>query len=848
MKIKVKLTLGIVVLLFFSVIAVAIFTYIQTNSIFLQQTEMSAKSTVNQEKDSLSEALTKELVGPKIFSRSEIVLRVLSGNAYASDVKYVNQLMADYFNDNPQLDNIFIADAKGTVVANSEPSMVGISLSDMDYAKDVLSSGDVAISETLVSELTGKPIVVLSQPIANADNSEVIGFIGTSVYVESMASNFMDCKLNNAESSKVYIIDSQGNYVWITDRDKMGKPSEINEITEVVAKLQKGGTIESSSIEFKYEGKKMVGAYSALGLTKWTLLIAAEEQELLTPLKNMWLLIGLIELIIIALSSVIGFLFLRRISDPLACITEKLDQLATGDLAVEIPKEYMSYKDEIGKLSVSMNNIVSSLQEKSYVAERIANGDLGVDININSDKDSLSKSMLSVSNSVKGLVDEVKNITDASLVGDLDVRGDSSKFEGEYKEIIEGINRTLDTIIQPIKEATDVLAEVSAGKLDVKVIGDYKGHHAMIKDALNSTIHALSGYVEEITRVLTEISGGNFDVTTSDNYRGDFTRIKNSLDNIINTFNDILCEINAAAQQVANGAKQISDSSQILSQGSTEQASTVEQLSASMEQIADQTRSNAENAEMAYAVAATVKEGAMSGNNQMTEMLKAISEINDAASNISKIIKVIEDIAFQTNILALNAAVEAARAGQHGKGFAVVADEVRNLAARSANAAKETTALIESSIMKTENGLKIAKDTADALNDIVLGISEASNIVNRIANATSEQASAIVQINMGVTQASQVVQNNSANAQEGAAASEEMAGQAEVLKDLVGRFRLKNSINLNETSKNNIDPELLRQVEETLQDESRMRSDGNSKVPQYNESAIILNDNDYGKY
>jgi len=850
MKIQVKLTLAMVALIFLSVIAVATFTYIQTNRIFLKQTETAAISTVNNEKEALWEVITKKQIGPGLLAENELVLKALSGNPKDKDIENLNQLMVGYIKDNPDLDSIFVADAKATIIANSEPGMVGKSLSNTDYAKKVLSSGAAEISETFVSELTGKPVVVLSQPVVNPDNGELLGFVGNSVYAESFASSFADSKVNDAKSSKTYIIDKQGKYVWMSDESKIGQPNEIKEISEVIASLQNGKKVGTSRIEFNSEGKKMVGAYSVMDEAGWLLMVAAEERELLYQLSMMWLLIGLIELVIISLSSVIGFILLRRISEPIVCITDKLEQLATGDLAVEIPKEYLDFKDEIGKLSAAMKNIVSSLQEKSYVAEKIARGDLTVDIKLSSDKDTLSKSMLSVSNSVKGLVDEVKKITHASLEGNLEVRGDSEKFDGEYKEIVEGINKTLDTIIQPIQEAAYVLSEVSEGRLDVAVSGDYKGQHAMIKDALNSTIYALAAYVDEITTVLTEISGGNFDVYTSDNYKGEFSKIKNSIDNIINIFNDILYEINAAAQQVANGAKQISDSSQILSQGSTEQASTIEELSASMEQIAEQTKSNAENAEQAYAVAATVKEGAISGNNQMGEMLKAISDINDASSNISKIIKVIDDIAFQTNILALNAAVEAARAGQHGKGFAVVADEVRNLAARSANAAKETTALIESSISKTEDGLKIAKNTADALNDIVQGISETANIVNKIAAATSEQASAIVQINMGVAQVSQVVQNNSANAQEGAAASEEMAGQAEVLKELVGRFKLRNRKSAQMYGKNtdSIDPEILKQVEEVFQPREKKKNNAQSRNSILDESQIILGDNEYGKY
>ncbi|WP_309121685.1 methyl-accepting chemotaxis protein [Paenibacillus sp.] len=257
------------------------------------------------------------------------------------------------------------------------------------------------------------------------------------------------------------------------------------------------------------------------------------------------------------------------------------------------------------------------------------------------------------------------------------------------------------------------------------------------------------------------------------------------------SMNEVLHNIANASEQVASGSRQVSEASQELSQGSTEQASSIQQLTASMEQIASQTKQNAANAEQANMLAMSASADADQGNSQMKEMLAAMEQINESSGNISKIIKVIDEIAFQTNILALNAAVEAARAGQHGKGFAVVAEEVRNLAARSANAAKETTVLIEGSIKKVEAGTRIANDTAAALEKIVGGVGKAADLVGSIANASNEQAAGILQANQGIAQVSEVIQANSATSEECAAASEELSGQSEQLKEMVGKFRLK---------------------------------------------------------
>ena len=255
----------------------------------------------------------------------------------------------------------------------------------------------------------------------------------------------------------------------------------------------------------------------------------------------------------------------------------------------------------------------------------------------------------------------------------------------------------------------------------------------------------------------------------------------------------VLLEINQGADQVAAGAHNVSDASVALSQGASQQAASVEQLSASIAEIASQTASNAQNAEKANDLTVGTKEKAQLGNEEMQEMLSAMEEINASSANISKIIKVIDEIAFQTNILALNAAVEAARAGQHGKGFAVVAEEVRNLAARSAKAAKETTDMIEGSMEKVETGREIAHKTAEALNAIVGDVSSVADIVANIAKASNEQKLALEQINQGVQQVSQVVQANSSTSEEAATASQNLNQQADIMRASVGKFRLSNS-------------------------------------------------------
>lgn len=363
---------------------------------------------------------------------------------------------------------------------------------------------------------------------------------------------------------------------------------------------------------------------------------------------------------------------------------------------------------------------------------------------------------------------------------------------------------------------------VSQGDEDTKQLEEL---YSKIAADLHMSVSAIKGYIEDITMVLTEIEKGNLDVGITQEYSGDFAALKQSITGIVSSLSETMTNINTAAVQVAQGAHQVSDGNQTVSQGATEQAGAIEELTSSLTQISSQTEENAVKADKAKTLSAKAMTNATVGNEQMEDMKKAMDEINESSGNISKIIKVIDDIAFQTNILALNAAVEAARAGIHGKGFAVVAEEVRNLAARSATAAKETTELIEGSIKKAEAGTTITNKTADALTEIVGSVHEAAELVEAIAKASKEQAVGISQVNRGIEQLSMVVQNNSATAQEGAAASEEMSSQAEMLKDMVEKFKVKE------------------------QKTSRLsRGEGKPSLNKPEEPQIMLDDGDFGKY
>ena len=345
-----------------------------------------------------------------------------------------------------------------------------------------------------------------------------------------------------------------------------------------------------------------------------------------------------------------------------------------------------------------------------------------------------------------------------------------------------------------LRDINRAAQKVAAGELDVTVKAASKDDIGILADSLGQTTDQLrnySGYISELSDVLNRIAAGNLDISLTMEYKGEFGKLKAALENITASLNETLVSIDTAADQVATGADQVSVGAQALASGSTEQASSIEQLVSTIDDMSEQIKVNAERAEKVSESMDHIGGEANLSNERMNRMLEAMKDINDNTDRISAIIKTIEDIAFQTNILALNAAVEAARAGDAGKGFAVVADEVRNLASRSAEASRNTSALISRTTEAVENGSQIANQTAESLNTVVTSISEIVESIDSIAQNTHKQSEAINHVSTYVEQLSEVTQNNSAASEQSAAAAEELAGQANTMKRLTGKFTLK---------------------------------------------------------
>ena len=333
------------------------------------------------------------------------------------------------------------------------------------------------------------------------------------------------------------------------------------------------------------------------------------------------------------------------------------------------------------------------------------------------------------------------------------------------------------------EEVAGIAQRIAAGDLAIAL--DHERQATGVFDAMRKMVSSL----RERADLVTAVAGG--DLTNAVKLASNEDQFGRALQAMSKGLNEMLGQVRQAVDQIATGSGQVSAASQSLSQGATEQAASLEEITSSMAEVGSQTKLNAENATQANQLAGQARSAAEGGNAKMREMVTAMGEINEAGQNISKIIKVIDEIAFQTNLLALNAAVEAARAGRHGKGFAVVAEEVRNLAARSAKAAKETAELIEGSVAKTKNGTEIAEATSEALAEIVSAVAKVTDLVGEIAASSNEQAQGIGQANQALGQIDQVTQQNTASAEECAATSEELAAQAGHLNELVARFKLR---------------------------------------------------------
>ncbi|RII36473.1 methyl-accepting chemotaxis protein [Clostridium chromiireducens] len=347
------------------------------------------------------------------------------------------------------------------------------------------------------------------------------------------------------------------------------------------------------------------------------------------------------------------------------------------------------------------------------------------------------------------------------------------------------------SISNPIDHMKNVASEMANGNLEVSIDISSNDEIGALASSFSQMITTLKNYINEISTVLGSISNGNFNIHIVEDYKGNFVQIKSSLDNIVHSLSNVFLEIKDATTQVNNGASQVASTSQIISEGATDQANSIEELSTSIEKFHEQLQLTVTNADNTNLITMNLVKDIQNSNTKMNEMLSAMNYIEKSSKDINNIIKAITDIATETNLLALNAAIEAARAGEAGKGFSVVADEVRKLSFQSSDAAKQTSLLINDSINAVNQGKTLANNTAQTLLELVTSVNNVSGIISNITAVSKDQADSISQIHHGILKISDVVQSNSAIAEESAASSQELTAQAETLNIMIDQFKLK---------------------------------------------------------
>lgn len=484
---------------------------------------------------------------------------------------------------------------------------------------------------------------------------------------------------------------------------------------------------------------------------------------------------------------------LDAVTKPMLEIREVLSSMSVNDFSATISKDYQG--DYLSMIS-SLDTVKENLIMMQNLAVKISRGDISElekfkEIGKRSENDKLTPAFTNMMESISKLITEVTEIANSASLGKLDVHGNADDFEGEYVGIVNSINELVDAVAKPIGEIKNVMVSIADADFDVKIDGEFNGEFGDLVEAVNKTAYDLKNIVSSITETMTKVSEGDLTIDHIESYDGDFAAISQAVNLIISSFNELIGNINTAAEKVEANSKELSLESENLSNGASTQASSIEELTSSIAEIAGQTSTNATDATRASDLANSTKDEAMTGNDQMKQMLDAINEISVSSHNISKIIKVIDDIAFQTKVLSINASVEAAHAGTYGKGFAVVASEVGSLAFKSANAVKDTTALIEETIKRVESGTEIANNTAKALNEITEHAANVSKLLSGIAESSNNQATGIEQIDKGIELVSNIVQENSRTSQESANASKELSNQSVKLKELIGSFKLK---------------------------------------------------------
>jgi len=485
----------------------------------------------------------------------------------------------------------------------------------------------------------------------------------------------------------------------------------------------------------------------------------------------------------------------RNLVDDLGKLTHEFTTMGDIEYRADETRYQNTYRELVESINAILQGQADEVMPVIEALSAMSEGDFNVELaDLPGKKIILPQAVRGIATKLNDIYGAIANLASKAADGDLTDRIDESRFSGNWASLSNRINVLISSVAEPITAVETALLHMRDGNFeDAKIHGEYKGTFESLKNALNTTEEMTLSYISEISEVLGEMSRGDYTINIDRDYIGSYAPIKEALNVILDALNNTMSEIQSASYQVLSGAEQISQSSMYLAEGSSRQASAIEELTASIELINEKTNESAQSATEASSKAQSTSDYAVEGGKTVKSMQDIMENVQESTAGIGKIIGVISDIAFQTNLLALNASVEAARAGEHGKSFSVVADEVRSLASKSQKSAQDTASIIDEDTRVVAQGIEASGHVAEAFTTIMDDIDQISALVSQIAVMAQDQAESIAHINASVGEISKVVQDNSATAEESASASEELNSQAEMLRELVSMFKLRNT-------------------------------------------------------
>ena len=524
-------------------------------------------------------------------------------------------------------------------------------------------------------------------------------------------------------------------------------------------------------------------------------------------------------------------------------VQELIDAVREGKLDIRGDAE--KYKGDWNKMFSGLNELVDSFVAPiNFTAEyvdRISKGNLPPKITdvYYGDFNEIKHNFNQLIDVLNEFISDMKNMSDEHDAGDIDIVMPASKYEGAYQQMAQGVNNMVDGHISVIKKAMACVKDFGEGNFDASIeqfpgkkafindiieavrsnlkgvseqvqdqidaakngdlkdradVDEFSGDWQIMVAGINDLLDAIVTPINEVMQVMASLAQKELSVRVKGNYKGDLNEFKQNINNAADNLDDALSQVDSAVDQISSAAGQIGSGGQSLAEGTSEMASSLEEIASNLEEVNSLTVNNADNAKAGSNLSSEVLANVAKGNDAMSEMTEAMSSISKSAEETGKIIKTIDEIAFQTNLLALNAAVEAAHAGEAGKGFAVVAEEVKNLALRSAEAARNTSELIEGSLKNSQAGSKIVQQVTESFDEIRSSFEKVNSIVNEISASSDEQAQGIGEVNSAITQLNQLTQRNAANAEESASAAEELNSQSAELGNMVAEFTLTKTI------------------------------------------------------